>query len=71
MDMSKRPHPLRASLGAARQALLASPIKGEVPLHSWGTILPTPRTSTSPLMGEAGRGWGNTRTSLRFREVLK
>ena len=38
--------------------LPASPIKGEVPLHSLGSILPQSPAYTSPLMGEAGRGWG-------------
>ena len=35
-----------------------SPIEGEVSLHSWGTMLPRALNSTSPWMGEAGRGWG-------------
>jgi hypothetical protein len=50
--------------------LPASPIEGEVPLHSWGTILPTPQTLTSPSMGEAGRGWGREHWSLQSCEVL-
>jgi polar amino acid transport system substrate-binding protein len=38
--------------------LLASPIKGEVSLHSWGTIQLNPQGGTSPSMGEVRRGWG-------------
>jgi hypothetical protein len=41
--------------------LPASPIKGEVPLHSFGSIQPQPPAHTSPLMGEAGRGWSPAR----------
>ena len=49
MDLCARPHPL-----------LASPIKGEVSLHSGGTIGSNPQDRTSPL-GEARRGWGPER----------
>ena len=35
-----------------------SPIKGEVSLHSLGTIVPEARNGTSPLMEEVRRGWG-------------
>jgi hypothetical protein len=40
--------------------LPTSPIKGEVPLHSFGSIQSQPPADTSPLMGEARRGWGPT-----------
>jgi hypothetical protein len=50
MDSSTLPHPL-----------LASPIEGEVSLHSWGTIWSNPQGRTSPLMGEVRRGWGPER----------
>ena len=36
-----------------------SPIEGEVSLHSLGAIQFNPLNGTSPLMGEAGRGWGS------------
>jgi hypothetical protein len=38
--------------------LPSSPTRGEVPHLCTGTIEPHARLSTSPLMGEAGRGWG-------------
>jgi len=38
--------------------LPASPTRGEVPFRAFGTIPPQP-LFTSPLMGEAGRGWGS------------
>ena len=41
---------------AGLHPLPTSPIKGEVSLHSFGTILPQPPAGTSPLMGEARRG---------------
>ncbi len=39
--------------------LPASPIKGEVSLHSLCSIQSQPPAGTSPLMGEARRGWGD------------
>ena len=55
-------------LSVGLHPLPTSPIKGEVPLHSFGTTLPQPPAGTSPLMGEARRGWSGTN---RFHEVLK
>jgi hypothetical protein len=49
MLMSVWPHPLPSS-----------PIKGEVPSCAWGGIGTDTTAPTSPLMGEAGRGWGRT-----------
>ena len=39
--------------------LPTSPIKGEVSLHSFGTIQSPLPAVTSPLMGEARRGWSH------------
>lgn len=38
--------------------LPTSPIKGEVPLHSFCLIQSQSPAGTSPSMGEARRGWG-------------
>lgn len=38
--------------------LPTSPIKGEVSLHSFYSIQSQSPAGTSPLMGEARRGWG-------------
>jgi hypothetical protein len=58
---------LMPSLGL--HPLPTSPIEGEVPLHSYGPIQSQPPAFTSPLMGEAGRGWGREYTSLQPCEV--
>jgi hypothetical protein len=50
MYSSTLPHPL-----------LASPIEGEVSLHSCGWIEFNPQDGTSPSMGEARRGWSPER----------
>jgi hypothetical protein len=39
--------------------LPASPARGEVPTSVLGTIEAKLPASTSPSMGEAGRGWGH------------
>jgi hypothetical protein len=39
--------------------LPSSPTRGEVPHLCCGTTKPHTRLFTSPLMGEAGRGWGH------------
>jgi len=38
--------------------LPTSPTRGEVPRTVLGTIMPNPPADTSPLVGEARRGWG-------------
>src|SRR5690554_5203309 len=38
----------------------ASPLKGDVSLHSGGAIGPHAQSDTAPLMRKAGRGWGHT-----------
>ena len=48
--------------------LPASPIEGEVQLHSFGSVQSQPPAFTSPLMGEDGRGWGE-HTSTQPCEV--
>jgi hypothetical protein len=50
---------------SALHPLPTSPIEGEVPLHSFGFISPQLPTGTSPLMGEARRGWGLARGNLQ------
>jgi polar amino acid transport system substrate-binding protein len=51
---------------ASHHPLPASPIKGEMLLRECGTVLPKTQDYTSPLMGEAGRGWGRTLLTLVF-----
>ena len=41
--------------------LPTSPTRGEVPASALGTTEPHAQLFTSPLMGEAGRGWGSAR----------
>jgi len=49
--------------------LPASPIMGEVSLHSWNTIQFYPQLCTSPLMGEAGRGWSSAHRPMETHYV--
>jgi hypothetical protein len=44
--------------------LPTSPASGKVPLGILGTIAPHPLADTSPMMGEARRGWGHAHQRL-------
>jgi hypothetical protein len=53
-----------ALISGLSHPLPSSPIKGEVPLHSRGTIQSRPPHGPSPIKGEARWGWGNTHHTI-------
>jgi len=55
----------------AAHPLPSSPIKGEVPFSGRGTISPQEWRLTSPLMGEAGRGWSNSHQLIHLIPLPK
>ena len=64
--------PLQAqNLPLARHPHPSFPIMGEVPCSGRGTMLPQEWRPTSPLMGEAGRGWSHSHKSIHLIPVPK
>ena len=46
--------------------LPTSPTREEVPFSVWDSIEPNTLRGTSPLMGEARKGWGSTRQPAEY-----